>query len=53
MNLPFDFNWIIYLELNPDLDATGITTRTGAINHWLNRRHSEHRMYRFDWRANE
>jgi hypothetical protein len=51
MNLPFDFNWRIYLELNPDLNAAGITTRTGAIKHWFYHGHSEHRMYRFDWRA--
>ena len=57
MSLPKDFNWRVYLQLNPDLGKAGIRTEQGAINHWLRYGYKENRKYNyslpkdFNWRV--
>lgn len=44
-NLPKDFNWEVYLDLNKDLVKSGIKTKETAINHFLNHGLKENRIY--------
>jgi hypothetical protein len=47
-----DFDWEIYLLLNPDLAKFGIKTSQEAFNHWQSRGKFEGRKYseiNFDW----
>jgi hypothetical protein len=45
-DLPSDFDWEWYLQLNPDLIRAGLTTREGAINHWLKHGYRESREHK-------
>jgi hypothetical protein len=46
-DLPRDFNWKFYLELNPDVKAHHLfNTKEGAAKHWLEWGESEGRAYR-------
>lgn len=44
-NLPKDFNWKDYLELNPDLGRANILTESAAIRHWTRFGYNENRQY--------
>lgn len=46
--LPIDFDWQLYLELNPDVFYHGIRTKDRTIEHYLNYGKNEHRFYRRD-----
>jgi hypothetical protein len=35
MNLPKDFDWLQYINLNTDLQKVGINTKQKAIKHYL------------------
>lgn len=45
-NLPKDFNWKDYLELNPDLGRANILTESAAIRHWTRFGYNENRQYK-------
>jgi hypothetical protein len=44
-SVPEDFDWQIYLQKNIDLIKAGITTKQGAIWHFLNYGRFEDRVY--------
>lgn len=44
-NLPENFNWLSYLELNSDLVNAGLKTEENAINHYLNFGKIEKRLF--------
>jgi len=47
--VPNDFNWEIYLELNPDVKSNAhFCTEAGAIRHWEKMGEKEGRMYKWD-----
>ncbi len=46
--LPTDFNWIEYLDVNPDLRKAKIITKNQAIQHWINHGYNEKRVYKKD-----
>lgn len=58
VNIPNDFDWRVYLQLNPDLTSSKITTASEVMNHYLNygRHETNKRYYKvetpdgFDWR---
>ena len=45
-DIPADFDWEWYLELNPDLIRAGLTTQQKAMEHWLNYGYKENRSYK-------
>tara|TARA_B110000208_G_scaffold154635_1_gene187311 strand:- start:539 stop:853 length:315 start_codon:yes stop_codon:yes gene_type:complete len=45
MNIPDDFKWDEYLELNKDLGNAGIRTKYDAIIHWIEYGMNENRRY--------
>lgn len=45
-DLPLDFNWEWYLELNPDLIRAGLNTKEKAIEHWLKYGYKENREFK-------
>jgi uncharacterized membrane protein YgcG len=57
--LPEDFDWRVYLTLNPDLRAEGIVFKSAAVEHYLSNGIMEGRKYAkdfpemkyFNWRA--
>lgn len=44
-DLPKDFDWEVYLELNHDLKKTGITNKLSAEIHYLNHGRKENRLF--------
>jgi hypothetical protein len=45
--IPSDFNYTIYLNLNPDLKQQGILTEENAIRHYILHGKKEHRFYKY------
>jgi len=43
------FDWEVYLELNRDLKAVGISTKEEAYLHWIQHGIKEGRLDKFDW----
>jgi len=43
-NLPEDFDWKFYLDTYPDLTKAGITTKEGAVRHYLKHGQFENRF---------
>ena len=48
-NLPDDFNWIIYLDINPDVKNNAqFCNEAGAIRHWNVYGQNENRKYKYN-----
>ena len=48
INIPPDFNWKVYLELNPDLLKLNIIKRKQIIEHYIQYGKKEERSYKYD-----
>lgn len=48
IDIPEDFNWKIYLELNPDLLKLNIVKRKHIIQHYIHYGKKEERQYKYD-----
>jgi len=57
LQMPPDFDWRAYLDLNPDLQAKGVIFKNTAVEHYLSIGQKEGRLYAsmpqvdFDWKA--